>query len=168
MQGAEALSLFPDSLFEPKSTSGMSPPASPGGGLTSRFATLTSFIMPPKAPQEPAQVSFTTPPHALSILFRVANDPYFSHKALKLPVPEGEHESALERTVRLGGEKLVSLAKVWTVKPDVQDLEAKLEEVVWVNTVIYGVGGWGGRRMGEDEKGEFNADFFLCVSRGRH
>ena len=80
---------------------------------------------------------------------------------MQLPVPEGEHESAVERVVRLGGEKLVGLTKAWKVRPTLQDLEAKVAEVVWANAVIYGVGGWAGRRMGEDEKAEFNGDFFL-------
>lgn len=83
-----------------------------------------------------------------------------------LPVPGDEHEKAVDRVVRVSGEKLLKLAEEWTsslvadsVTP--QLLSEKFEEIVWMNTVIYAVGGLAGRKQSHDDKKVFNSDFFL-------
>ena len=122
-------------------------------GITSRLASL---VLSPK----PSQAEGAGP-HALSILGSIAKDPAFTPKALNLPIPDGEKDTAIERTVRLAGAKLVEYASQWTVGSTLEEIEAKFEEVAWMNSVIYAVGGWAGRKVSEDDKGEFNADFFL-------
>ena len=80
-------------------------------------------------------------------------------------MPDGEHENSVDRVVRVGGERLVAYLGAWfdTVSTDKDVLKAKFEEVVWMNTVTYAVGGWAGRNECADDKKEFNGDFLLCV-----
>lgn len=117
---------------------------------------MASLVLSSKPPQESSGL------HALAVLTKIANDPELSPKALQLPIPEGEKDTAIERVVRLAGSKIVKYASEWTVNTSI---EAKLEEVVWANSVVYAVGGWAGRTQGEDDKHEFNGDFFLYVSK---
>ena len=78
-------------------------------------------------------------------------------------MPPDADENSVDRVVRLGGTKLVEYLTDWikTVSEGPEALRQKFEEVVWMNTVVYAVGGWAGRELGEDEKKEFNGDFFL-------
>lgn len=150
VQDAEAVSLFPAEMFETGSTFPVSP-----SGVASRLASLV-LSRPPPAVSEAS-------PHAVSVLARIANDDALTPKALDLPIPEGEHDRAIERVVRLAGSKIAKYASEWTVGTTKDAFEAKFEEIVWMNTVIYAVGGWAGRALGEDEKHAFNGDFFLSV-----
>ncbi|CAL1702702.1 unnamed protein product [Somion occarium] len=97
--------------------------------------------------------------HALTIAARIAADPAFSPSAIGLPVPFDGDEELLERVVRIGGDKLLGLLNEWQVEPNQQDLEKKVEELIWMNTAIYVMGGWAFRKQGSDEKKEFNANF---------
>ena len=86
---------------------------------------------------------------------RIANDPAFKPSALGLPAPpEGDF---LHQIVMRGGDKLMNLFNEWNVEATREDLEKKTEEVIWMNSVIYAVGGYGGRHI--DAKKEFNSDF---------
>ena len=100
--------------------------------------------------------------HALTVLARVSKDDAFAPGSVKLPVPAGEDENSVNRVVRIGGKKLAEYADGWmkSVSADKDSLRNKFEEVAWMNAVIYGVGGYAGRHQGEDEKEEFNGDFF--------
>lgn len=51
----------------------------------------------------------------------------------------------------------MNLFNEWNVEATREDLEKKTEEVIWMNSVIYAVGGYGGRHI--DAKKEFNSDF---------
>lgn len=64
-----------------------------------------------------------------------------------------------------GGAKLVGYILEWTktVSAEPEVLKRKFEEVVWMNTVVYAVGGWAGRDEGDDEHKKFNGDFFAYV-----
>lgn len=139
-QRTEADPLFPAELFE----------TSPGG-LTSRFSAFMLSSVP--AAKEI---------HALTVLARVAKDDTFAPSNVKLPVPSGEDENSVDRVVRIGGQKLVEYTGAWmkSVTPDKDVLRKKFEEVVWMNAIAYGVGGYAGRNQGEDENKEFNGDFF--------
>lgn len=150
VQDAEAVSLFPAEIFEAGGTF----PASPSG-VASRLASLVLSRSSPAVPE--------AGPHALSVLARIATDDALTPKALNLPIPEGEHDRAIERVVRLAGSKIAKYASEWTVGTTKDEFETKFEEIVWMNTVIYAVGGWAGRKQGEDEKFAFNGDFFLSV-----
>ena len=63
------------------------------------------------------------------------------------------------------GPQLLKIVEEWAseLNGDVTDeiLRAKLEEIVWMNAVIYGVCGWAGRKQVDESPGQFNADFFL-------
>ncbi|KAI0072623.1 hypothetical protein K474DRAFT_361298 [Panus rudis PR-1116 ss-1] len=146
VQKAAPPALFPPSLFE------FSAATSPS--LLSRVASLA--VSSASASQAKA-----TSPHALAILARITTDDSFSPSALGLPVPDNEDETALARVARLRGDKLLELFNEWTVEPTQDDLVKKFEEVVWMNVLVYAVGGYAGRNQGKDEKKEFNGDFFL-------
>ena len=99
--------------------------------------------------------------HALAILGRVANDPDFAPSAIGLPVPEGQN--SIERIATTRKDKLLKLLEEWTVGSTREDIDKKIEEVLWMNAVVYGVGGWGGRALSKQSSKEFNGDFFLYV-----
>ena len=69
---------------------------------------------------------------------------------------------AVNKVVEVSNKKLTEYANAWikTVLPDRAVIRRKFEELVWMVSVIYGVGGWAGRAQGGDKKGNFNADFF--------
>ncbi|EKM51648.1 uncharacterized protein PHACADRAFT_212279 [Phanerochaete carnosa HHB-10118-sp] len=100
--------------------------------------------------------------HALSILSRIEKDIDFAPENLDFTGLAG---LAPRYSVVLGraDNKLLKYSEEWTetVVPDRDVLKRKFEELVWMNTVIYGVGGWAGRALGEDEKGKFNGDFLF-------
>lgn len=97
--------------------------------------------------------------YALTILGRLSKDPAFRPSVLGIPSQEG---SSLERVVEQGGAKLVSYITEWTktASLDPEVLKRKFEEVAWMNTVVYAVGGWAGRDQSGDEYKRFSADFF--------
>ncbi|KAI0681969.1 hypothetical protein BC835DRAFT_1301004, partial [Cytidiella melzeri] len=140
---AEAFSLLPETLFQ-------------GSGLADVTTKLASTVIYSE-PEPPA-------PHALTILNRVANDPAFAQKALGLPVPRDHPEIVTDLVVRVAGAQLLENCEDWardlSAGTSAKLLRAKFEEVAWMNTVIYGVGGWGGKAHSADEKKEFNGDFF--------
>ncbi|EKM51237.1 uncharacterized protein PHACADRAFT_263270 [Phanerochaete carnosa HHB-10118-sp] len=143
VQTNEADALFTPELFGA---------ATGATGLASRIASLAFSSAAPSSEV-----------HALGILARVAKDPAFAPHNVGLPVPPDADEKSVDRVVRVGGTNLVEYLTSWfgTVNEDAATLRAKFEEVVWMNTVVYGVGGWAGRELGEDENKEFNGDFFL-------
>lgn len=85
--------------------------------------------------------------HTFSILARVLKDPEFGTIA-----DDGEiYATSAERF----GETLRKLIDQWQIDTtNAQDVERKIEELSWMNVMIYGIGGW--------QKGQpFNADFFM-------
>ena len=82
--------------------------------------------------------------HAFTILARILADPHF-----ELEKPPDEHSiypSALHEV----GEAVRELVDQWDLTGD---LYKKLEELLWTNVLMYGVGG-------SEKSGDFNADFF--------
>lgn len=128
-------SVLPESLFETTGISGLAEK------LASATLTKTS--------------GGKGSPHALTILGRVAVDPAFKPSALGLPLPPGG--DFLTQIVSRAGDKLVEILEEWTVEATREDLEKKVEEVIWMNSVIYSVAGYGGRHI--DANKEFNANF---------
>ncbi|KAK7681710.1 hypothetical protein QCA50_015057 [Cerrena zonata] len=125
---------LPESLFE-------------SGGLTDKLASLKL------SEADGGNGS----PHALTILARIRADPAFTPAALGLPIaPQGDFLAKILAPV---GDKLASIVNEWSIETTHEDLEKKLEEVIWMNSVIYAVAGYGGRHV--DPKKEFNADFFF-------
>ena len=83
--------------------------------------------------------------HAFTILARILADPRFD---LEKPGSEGPfYTVALHKT----GDAVRELVDQWDLTGE---LHKKLEELLWTNVLMYGVGG-------SEKSGEFNADFFL-------
>ena len=83
--------------------------------------------------------------HAFTVLARILADPRFD-----LGRPEGEGSLftvALHKT----GDAVRKLVDQWDLTGD---LHKNLEELLWTNVLIYGVGG-------SEKSGDFNADFYL-------
>lgn len=99
--------------------------------------------------------------HALSLVARLLKDDHWSWRTIGLPPPEdGEEDTSLERVLHLRGDELVEVMQEWTVDgTNAQEVKDKIEELFWTTTIIYGVGGWGGRS--HSKTGKFNGDFFL-------
>ena len=98
--------------------------------------------------------------HALSLVSRILKDDYYAYKTIGLPPPEkSEDDTSLERVLHLRGEALTKMMQEWTVDgTNAQEVECKIEELFWMNAVIFGVGGYWGRK--EMKNGRFNGDFF--------
>ncbi|KAI1789889.1 hypothetical protein LXA43DRAFT_892066 [Ganoderma leucocontextum] len=99
--------------------------------------------------------------HALSLVSRILKDDYYSYKTIGLPPPDkSEEDTSLERVLHLRGEALTQLMKEWTVDgTNAQEVENKIEELFWMNVVVFGVGGFWGRKAVKN--GRFNGDFFF-------
>ena len=83
--------------------------------------------------------------HAFTILARILADPLFD-----LGKPVGER-SLYTAALHKIGDAVRKLVDKWDLTGD---LHKKLEELLWTNVLIYGVGG-------SEKSGNFNADFFL-------
>jgi len=81
--------------------------------------------------------------HAFTILGRIIADPRFE------PKPENA-KMVFTTTLRNHGDAIREYVDQWDLTGD---LHKKLEELLWTNVLIYGVGG-------SEKSGDFNADFF--------
>ena len=63
---------------------------------------------------------------------------------------------AIEQVIAKNANKIYLWIDEWYAGG--KDVSAKLAELFWLNTVMYGVGGWARRSAAPG--GEFNADFF--------
>jgi hypothetical protein len=87
--------------------------------------------------------------HAFTVLARMLKDP-----VLTLSEP-GDDPGPYTLTLQTKGEQIRKYAQQWTIdlsKPG--ELERKIEELSWANTIIYAIGGWSPKRA-------FRANFFL-------
>lgn len=102
--------------------------------------------------------------HALTVVARIMHDPRFAPGSIGLPIPDDDGgENALDMVMKSVGDVLTSYTKTWTVDgTSAEAVERKIEELIWTNVVLYGVGGWAGRKL--SKTGKFNADFPLYVS----
>jgi hypothetical protein len=83
--------------------------------------------------------------HAFTILARILKDPEFGTIV--------DSETTYTTTVERFGDALRKLIDEWQVDTtNVQNVERKIEELSWMNVIIYGIGGW-------QEGQPFNADF---------
>ena len=63
----------------------------------------------------------------------------------------------VETTISAKGEAILRYANEWTLDlSDPKELRRKIEELQWMNTIIYAIGGSSPGKI-------FHADFFLCV-----
>ena len=82
--------------------------------------------------------------HAFTILARILKDPRFEVERPKVKL------MIYEITLDKAGDAIREYVDQWTLTGD---LRQKLEELLWTNVLIYGVGGL-------EKNGDFNADFF--------
>ncbi|EMD35787.1 hypothetical protein CERSUDRAFT_115740 [Gelatoporia subvermispora B] len=156
---AQAAGLMPLSLWDVKTHVD-----SRVNTLASRLSSLLPSLTldrsaRPKA-EEPQSSNSNTGTHVFSILARILHDDRFTPAALGLPPPEAAALHVLERVEKNVGEPLLKYIDEWTVDgADARDVEKKIEELAWMNALLYGVGGWAGRSAAPT--GKFNADFFL-------
>ncbi|KAG7441451.1 uncharacterized protein BT62DRAFT_907957 [Guyanagaster necrorhizus] len=98
--------------------------------------------------ETPHQPSGKKGTHAFDVLARVVKD----HT---LRIPPSNDENAIETTVQANGEALFRYTNQWTLDlSDPKEINRKIEELQWMNTIIYAIGG---SRPGK----KFYADFFL-------
>ena len=83
-----------------------------------------------------------TSTHAFTILAKILKDP-----RLKLE-PKEEHE-LYEKALDKSGDVIREYVDQWALTGDLQQ---KLEELLWTNVLMYGVGG-------SEKSGDFKADF---------
>ncbi|KAG0704109.1 hypothetical protein DFH29DRAFT_802401 [Suillus ampliporus] len=120
-----------------------------GLGMTAVHPATVQALLPPSYFSSPMKAGTL---HALSILALVAKDERFEH--IKMT-----HEDMLTTIVSSQGEALRTYAEMWDFGVANKDDVAKaVEELAWLNSIIYGVGGVTGRK---NNKKAFNADFFL-------
>ena len=87
---------------------------------------------------------------ALNILSLMLRDPRFGSKVLD----KHEYAAMLESH----GEVINTYGELWDCQIESQeDLEERVEELVWAATLMYGVGSWDGNEV------EYRADFFTYV-----
>ncbi|KZT63363.1 hypothetical protein DAEQUDRAFT_719501 [Daedalea quercina L-15889] len=98
--------------------------------------------------------------HALAVLAKVAADPAYAPSAIGIPVENPSDETMLANVLEARGSGIFGLASEWGVDgADKDAVHRKIEELNWMNVVLYGVGGWAGRHSAPGRR--FNADFFF-------
>jgi len=135
VHGTSSTAVIPRTLFK----------ASPGSSDTV-VARLTSLV-PSLALN--TRATPTTPPgtHVFTIMARMLKDP-----KLKTKNPDGMEDARVSET---HGDLIRKYAEQWTLDTsNPQDLERKIEELIWMNALIYSIGGW-------SKDHGFKADFFL-------
>lgn len=91
--------------------------------------------------------------HALDILGQILKDEHFAYGKGADPKAESRFRDAANRS----GERLTqNYFNQWDVDPT-QQFDEKLEELAWVVTTIFGLGGW-------NKDKPFKANFFMYVS----
>ena len=90
---------------------------------------------------------------SFTLLTRIAKDPALAPGTVYKPGPEVSIASFAE-TVQNGGKLIWKYVEEWNLDVnDEKNLKSKLEELSWLATLIYGVGGF---QVGK----EFKANFF--------
>ncbi|KAI0357098.1 hypothetical protein OH77DRAFT_1422596 [Trametes cingulata] len=134
-------------------------------GSVSRLTSLIPSLTLRKRPSNDGRAAPSTEAksavHAFSILARVVTDQKFNPTSIGLPLPEGE--SPFDRVEEVVGDALAELAAEWAADLEGEGatpaaIDKKIEELAWMNAIIYGVGGWAGRERSANK--QFNADFF--------
>jgi hypothetical protein len=123
-------------------------------GLAGLLPSLVlNTISPPSHPPPPSSASQNKNIHALTILSRILADP---EMAIKNP-NRIDAIMMYAHPLKTHAERIRGYAEQWTVDIGREgEVEGKIEELVWMNVVLYAVGGWGKDRP-------FKASFFLYV-----
>ncbi|GLB42753.1 putative protein of unknown function (DUF4243) [Lyophyllum shimeji] len=118
-----------------------------GGAEKALEDTLSRFKSLVVSQPESKKLKAGSGVHAFTVLARVQNDP-----ELGKVVDTGT--GMFSSTMKKHGAALIRHMADWRVDAtNPRDVERKIEELGWMNTLIYGVGGW-------SKDKPFNADFF--------
>ncbi|OAX36703.1 hypothetical protein K503DRAFT_694635 [Rhizopogon vinicolor AM-OR11-026] len=113
-----------------------------------------------KSPIAPPELDQPKGNHAFSILANIIQDPQFAPEEIQ------KYINALKRLVTERSADIWRYTEQWTIDlSQPGEIERKIEECIWTNTIIYAIGGW------SKEKG-FTANLFfmhlvtssLCLS----
>ncbi|KAG1750463.1 uncharacterized protein EDB91DRAFT_1217151 [Suillus paluster] len=144
---AEGLALT--SVHEP-----MSLPSSllEHGGTTAVEETTTrlaSLFLNTKIPIAPSQLPRPQRNHAFSVLAKIMRDSKFAPKEMK------RYFGDVDGLLSEHGANIWRYVEQWTIDlSQPGEIERKMEECVWINTILYAIGGW------SKDRG-FTAEFFL-------
>ncbi|KAG2346149.1 hypothetical protein BDR05DRAFT_878666 [Suillus weaverae] len=118
-----------------------------GLAMTAVHPAKVHALLPPSYFSSPVKAGTM---HALSILALVAKDERFEH------IKMTDESDMLTMTVSSRDEALRAYAEMWDFDvANKEDVAKAVEELAWLNSIIYGVGGMTAKTD------TFNADFFL-------
>ncbi|KAF9235893.1 hypothetical protein BU15DRAFT_64445 [Melanogaster broomeanus] len=130
--------LYPPSFFVPSPTAEVD-------GTADLLSSLVLNAQPAAAPT----ISKTGGVHAFDIIARMLKDDQFKTKAV------GNVAHQLKDTLAVLGTVIRTYVEMWTVDlTQPGEIERKMEELIWVSSTMYGVGGFDGEKA-------FKSDFFL-------
>ncbi|KAI0919854.1 hypothetical protein AcV5_001812 [Taiwanofungus camphoratus] len=157
----ECSELVPSSLFTSKAAARDAADAAVSH-LTSLFPSLALGKVQNGGESVDGLRRTTPGVHAFTILARMSCDERFTAASIGLPVNVRPQDvpTLLDRVTARLGETLLAYAGEWYADGHtVEEVASKVEELSWLNTLLYGVGGWAGRK--HSAGGKFVADFFL-------
>lgn len=130
--------IIPESLFQATQSS-----------FDTAVARITSLV-PSLTLTTVAKPASPPGTHVFTIMARILEDPN-----LKIKRPDAMTLGLYDRVSETHGDLIRKYAEQWTLDTsDPQDLARKIEELIWMNTIIFGVGGW-------SNADGFKADFFF-------
>lgn len=136
VQKSHGFSFLPSSLFERRSTT----------AVQETTARLASLLLNGKTPIAASQHKGLKKTHAFTILAKIMEDPRFSPT---------KYTNDFHGLLTAHGASIWRYAEQWTIDlSQPGEIDRKMEECIWTNTIIYAIGGW------NKEKG-FTANFFL-------
>lgn len=138
VQKSHGLGFLPSSLFERgKPTT-----------LQEATARLSSLLLNRKT-NAPSQAEQLQRNHAFSILAKIAQDPRFA------PEDKKKFDNDFNKLMIAHGADIWHYAEQWTIDlSQPGEIERKMEECIWTNSIIYAVGG-------RSKETGFAANFFL-------
>lgn len=95
--------------------------------------------------------------HALTVLARVMTDSRLS------PPDDPDESTIIQSTIARHSHLIQQYAAQWVIDLHrTGEIERKVEEITWMNVVMYGIAGWTwAQQVKQGREGEFNADFYL-------
>ena len=148
MHEADATSLLPKAFFDNRAKSSGTDSSPSVFHLTNLLPRLSLHSNAKQAPTPAGKGG----KHLFAIVAKMIKDPRLDPRTLKL----SEQENRYETILKTSSDVIREYADQWDVSAvgqDPSELEGKIEELYWTQTLAYGVGGW------SKEHG-FRADFF--------
>lgn len=143
----------------------LSPDSTPSSDVETKASSGADTLSPVTTPTQESK-SKRRAWHTFTLLARMLSNPALAPGAA-CPIPPvlARFEASdggfpLDSVLRNRGALIKKYANLWEVNgEDEEEVKEKIEELAWVVSLIYGVGGWSEGRDGKTG-GEFVADFF--------